>query len=125
VENTKSKNENIILWILEQERQKNKTQTQEEKARKTQENSIKKKNHCSKCKNIFNEPKLVQYFACPHCLNKLEEEKKGCQHWFGFLCQKDKKESVPPECVECEKVIDCMLNPQYDSRAVSEIKKWY
>jgi len=126
VENTKSKNENIFSWILEQDRQKNRDLRLKEKAHNSQENSAKKKNNCSKCNNIFDEPKLVQYFACPHCLTKVEdEEKKSCQHWFGFLCQKDQKESVPPECVECEKVLDCMLKPQYDLRAVSEIKKWY
>jgi hypothetical protein len=117
--------DSIFLWILEQERQKNHGHMLKEKAYKSLLNIDEKKNHCLKCKKIFNEPKLIQYYACPHCLNKLEEEKTGCQNWFGFLSQKDKNESIPQECVECEKVMDCMLNRQYDSGPVSEIKKWY
>ena len=123
---SKSKDDSTFLWILEQERQKNQGRVLEEKARKSQMHAVEKKNHCFKCKKTFDKPKLVQYYACPHCLNKLEEkEKTGCQRWFGFLSQKDKSESVPQECVECEKVMDCMLNRYYDSVAVSEIKKWY
>jgi len=126
MENVKSKDESIFLWILEQERQKNQGRVLEEKARKSQINADENKNHCFNCKKTFEKPKLVQYNACPHCLNKLEEKgKTGCQYWFGFLSQKDKNESVPQECVECEKVMDCMLNRYYDSVAVSEIKKWY
>jgi hypothetical protein len=124
VENNTLKNDSIFLWILEQERQKNQEHLLKEKA-KSLKNSVENKNHCVKCKEIFDEPKLVQYYACPHCLNKLEEEKKGCQQWFGFLSQKEKSESIPQECVECDKVMDCMLNRSYDSVAVSEIKKWY
>ena len=125
MENMNSKNDSIFLWILEQERQKNKGNVHEEKAHKHLKSTV-EKNHCLKCKKIFDEPKIVQYFACPHCLNKLEEEEKsGCQHWFGFLSQKERKESIPHECVECEKVMDCMLNRQYDSEAMSEIRKWY
>ena len=126
MDNTELKKESIHLWIIEQERQKNHGQMLEEKAHKSMKNAVEKKKHCLKCKKIFGEPKLVQYFACPHCLNKIEEEAKtGCQHWFGFLSQKDKKETIPQECVECEKVMDCMLSRQYDSGAVTEIKKWY
>jgi len=127
MENSASKNESIHLWILEQEREKNRGRVLEEKARKAEMNAVEKKNQCVKCKKTFDKPKLVQYLACPHCLNKVEEKvKTGCQYWFGFLSQKDKSESVPQECVECEKVMDCMLNRIYDSvAAVSEIKKWY
>jgi hypothetical protein len=126
MENTELKSDSIFLWILEQERKKNQGHFLEEKARKSQQNAVEKKKPCVKCKKVFDKPKLIQYYACPHCLNKLEEERKsGCQNWFGFLSQKDKNESIPQECVECEKVMDCMLNRQYDSVAVSEIKKWY
>ena len=122
----KNNNERISLWILEQERQKN-LEKEKNAAHKSQPNAVKEKNLCLKCRKTFEEPKLVQYFACPHCLSKVEEKgKTGCQHWFGFLSQKDKNESVPLECVECEKVMDCMLNQYYDSKdAVSEIEKWY
>ena len=126
MENMESKNDSIFLWMLEQERQKNRGRVLEEKARKSQMHAGEKKNHCFKCKKTFDKPKLVQYYACPHCLSKLEEKgKTGCQYWFGFLSQKDKSESIPQECVECEKVMDCMLNRYYESGAVSEIKKWY
>jgi hypothetical protein len=50
---------------------------------------------------------------------------KGCQNWFGYLSKRDKNQSVPQECVECEKVIGCMLNQIYSSTAIAEIEKWY
>jgi DNA-directed RNA polymerase subunit RPC12/RpoP len=127
MDNEASKNENIFLWILEQERQKNRELVLEETTRKSQINTVEDTNHCSKCKKTFDTPKLIQYYACPHCLCKLEEKSKtGCQYWFGFLSQKDKSDSIPQECVECQKVMDCMLNRCYNSEnAVSEIKKWY
>jgi hypothetical protein len=123
----KTKNEHITLWILEQDRQKNQEKLLKEKTRKSQMDDAEGKNHCRKCKKTFNEPKIVQYCACPHCLNKIEEEAKtGCQHWFGFLSQKDNKDTVPQECVECDKVLECMLSQHQNSAsAVSQIKKWY
>jgi hypothetical protein len=83
--------------------------------------------YCSKCNKAFDKPKLVQYHACPHCLNRIEEEQeKDCQYWFGYLSSKEKGEPVPQECVQCEKVVECMLNQYYKSAAaVAEIKKWY
>jgi DNA-directed RNA polymerase subunit RPC12/RpoP len=127
MEDTGPKDESIFLWILEQDRQKNRERVLEEMIRKSQMQTIERKNHCSKCKKTFDKPKLIQYYACPHCLNRLEEKvKTGCQYWFGFLSQKDKSESIPQECVECKKVMDCMLNRNNVSvTAVSEIKKWY
>ena len=82
---------------------------------------------CSKCHRTFEKPELIQYYVCPYCKKKIEEkQKKGCQHWFGYLNQKEKSESMPKECVECEKVVECMLNQYYNSAtAVAEIKKWY
>ena len=119
-----NKNEPISLWILEQKRNENQSKAQKELAQRSQ---IEDKYHCSKCKKPFAEPKLIQYYACPHCLNKFEEEEKvGCRYWFGFLSEKDKNESIPQECVDCEKVMDCLLRQYYDSpNPVSEIKKWY
>ncbi len=127
MEDSASKDESIFLWILEQERQKNRDSAVEETARKSHMYAVNEKNHCSKCKKTFDEPRLVQYYACPHCLNKLEEKSKiGCHFWFGFLSQKDKGESIPQECIECEKVMECMLNQNNVSgTAMSEIKKWY
>ena len=118
----KDKNEHISIWILEQKRQENRARVQKEEARQIQA----EKYHCSKCKKGFPEPKLIQYYACPHCESKYEqEEEKSCQHWFGFLNQKDSNQSMPPECVECKKVLECMLDNQTTASAVSQIKKWY
>jgi len=123
----KTKNEDINSWILDKDRQKNQENLLKEKTRKSQMDHAEGKNLCRKCKKTFNEPKLVQYYVCPHCLNKIEEEAKtGCQHWLGFLSQKNNKDSVPHECVECDKVLECMLSQYHNSRsAVSQIKKWY
>jgi DNA-directed RNA polymerase subunit RPC12/RpoP len=92
------------------------------------ETTTKEQHNCLKCQKTFDEPELVQYYACPYCKNRIAEEKKkiGCQYWFGYLNQKSKCDSMPQSCVECEKVVECMLNRYYSStRAVSEIKKWY
>ncbi len=82
---------------------------------------------CSKCNMMYDEPKLIQYYACPHCESKIEEKPKtGCQFWYGYLNQREKGESMPPQCVECEKVLDCMLSELHTSpSAVAAIKKWY
>ena len=123
----KEKNENISLWILGEIHQKDRKRAKKEEALKSQSRGEKPQKQCFKCKKSFDEPKLIQYYACPHCLSRIPEETKaGCQYWFGFLSQKDKAESIPQECLECEKVLECMLNQYYgSSQAVSEIKKWY
>ena len=91
------------------------------------ETTAEEQHSCAKCHKTFDKPELIHYYACPYCKCKIEEERKtGCQHWFGYLNDKDKSESMPPECVECEKVVECMLNQVYKSEAaVAEIKKWY
>ena len=122
-----TKNEHISLWILEQKRQEDRSKAQKELAQRSQVDAAEDKYHCLKCKKPFAEPKLVQYYACPHCLTKVEEKAKtDCQYWFGFLSKKEKSESIPQVCIECEKVMACMLNQIYDSpNPVAEIKKWY
>ncbi len=55
-----------------------------------------------------------------------EEQKMGCQHWFGYLNQKAKDEPMMESCVECTKVVECMFNHNYDSartRALETKKK--
>jgi hypothetical protein len=91
------------------------------------EATVEGKHHCSKCEKVFDEPELVSYRACPHCHTKIEEEQRtDCQYWFGYLNQKEKNESIPHECVECQTAVECMLNQQYNSpTAVAGIKKWY
>jgi hypothetical protein len=73
--------------------------------------------------------KLVR--RCPYCnslVDNFKEEKAAianCQYWFGYLAQKDYGESIPFGCIECEKVMDCMLEKEaFSTKAVSEIKKW-
>ncbi len=121
-----NKNENTTLWLLEETREKDKEKARIAKACKTHLNAVQEKNFCSKCKQPFDEPQLVQYYACPHCMAKIEEETKpGCQFYLGFLSQKDKTQSLPTECVECPKVLECMLDRDHSPNALSEIKKWY
>jgi hypothetical protein len=89
--------------------------------------SIKAKHNCPKCMKTFDEPELISFHACPHCHAKIEEaQTPSCQYWLGYLNQKEKGESIPQDCVECEKAIECMLDPQHNTTvAAAEIKKWY
>jgi len=49
-----------------------------------------------------------------------------CKHYFGYLCEREKGEGIPNECVECPKNLDCMLSKVHQStKSVKEIKKWY
>ena len=122
----KQKNEEISLWILDETRRRDKENALKTKAQKSHLLDVGEKNYCSGCKKPFSEPRLVQYYACPHCLHRLDEDaKKGCQFYFGFLHQKDKDVPVPKECAECRKVLECMLNKDVSPNAVAEIKKWY
>lgn len=114
----------MTLWILDEEHEKNRTRVIREIAQKARDQSSQDGHRCHKCKKSFDTPKLI--YACPYCLNEIEEQvKKGCRYWFGYLNQKVKTESVPQECVECEKVMDCMLSQELSEVAVSEIRKWY
>ena len=118
----RDKNEHISIWTLEQMRENDRGRVQKEITRQIQA----EKHHCSKCKKGFPEPKLIQYYVCPYCESKYEqEEEKSCQHWFGFLGEKEPNQPVPSECVECVKVLECMLGNQITENAVSQIKKWY
>jgi hypothetical protein len=123
----KDENEQITLWILERDRKENRAKLQKKIAGQKEE----EKHRCPKCKNGFSEPKLIQYYVCPHCESKFEHEHesetkvKGCQHWFGFLSTKDRNQPVPQECVECRLVLECMLNTQASKKVISQIKKWY
>jgi hypothetical protein len=37
------------------------------------------------------------------------ETTQKCQHYFGYLSTRSKKDSIPEECMTCEKLIECML----------------
>ncbi len=88
--------------------------------------SMEEQFRCLNCRKPFDKPKLVQYYACPHCLGKIEEHPKmGCQYWFGYLNQRERKEPIPQQCVECEKAVECMLGHSGSPASVAEIKKWY
>jgi hypothetical protein len=52
-----------------------------------------------------------------------ETQTKDCQYWFGYLSQKESQEPIPQECVECEKVVECMLKKLNSASAVAEFKK--
>ncbi|MEM3565511.1 MAG: hypothetical protein QXK18_01370 [Candidatus Bathyarchaeia archaeon] len=36
-------------------------------------------------------------------------EKTECKYYFGYLSKRSSKESVPEECIVCEKIVQCML----------------
>ncbi len=89
---------------------------------------------------ICSEDHSQTYYACPRCLtkvseihkrpeNKPEEEQKpispehltketpekseesgDCQHFFGYLKKRGKDESIPEDCLTCDKMIECMVS---------------
>jgi hypothetical protein len=49
-----------------------------------------------------------------------------CQYGFGYLHQRKKGEDIPDTCMECPKLLNCMLSDHYKKEeSVMEIKKWY
>ncbi len=118
------KNDSITLWILENEHETNRTRVHKEEAKKKRDQFFQEGRRCPKCQKSFQNPKLV--YVCPHCLTGLEENWKAeCRYGFGYLNRKDKTESMPKECVPCEKVMECMLGQEHSHAAVAEIRKWY
>lgn len=50
----------------------------------------------------------------------------SCQYSYGYLGQREKGEGIPETCIECAKILDCMLSEYYKKEeSVKEIKKWY
>lgn len=50
----------------------------------------------------------------------------GCQYGFGYLRQREKGKGIPETCIECAKILECMLSEHYkEENSVKEIKKWY
>jgi hypothetical protein len=37
------------------------------------------------------------------------ETPQKCQHYFGYLSSRSKKDPIPEECMTCEKLVECML----------------
>lgn len=76
------------------------------------------------------------YYACPSCLTEItfyeperdcalekpaaeviiteekpsenQEKLSGCEHYFGYMSEKEHKQQMPVECMLCSKIIDCM-----------------
>lgn len=49
-----------------------------------------------------------------------------CKYGFGYLHQRKKGEDIPDTCMECNKLLNCMLSDHYKKEeSVAEIKKWY
>ncbi len=92
--------------------------------------TIAKKNQnrkCVKCKKEFDNPVVIQRFACPYCLAEIEEKplpNSGCTHHFGYLGERSKGQNIPNECLTCKQTIECMLSNKTDE-AIREIKRWY
>ena len=57
---------------------------------------------------------------------KDESSDVQCPYYFGYLCQRSKKEVIPETCFGCLKSIECMLSKHVESpESAQEIKKWY
>jgi len=76
------------------------------------------------------EPTLIQN---SHSVIVEEEKEKAthdsidkCSYYFGYLNQRTKGETIPEECVECPKSIECLMSEVDNSKeSLKEIKKWY
>jgi len=77
----------------------------------------------SDCGKSFTEPKIMKF--CPYCYAEIQEYQERCQHWFGYLAEKEDGEGIPPECNECEKTIQCLLSKRTTAKAAKEISKWW
>jgi hypothetical protein len=97
---------------------------------------------CSECAGHYQKPILATmfangsvqtYYACPHCLAKLDtakthearESKKPsakpyrrldvkavtgtkCKHHLGYLKSRPKNTPIPDECLTCDRMIECL-----------------
>lgn len=55
----------------------------------------------------------------------VSKSSSNCQYGFGNLNQRRKDEEIPDACMECPKLLNCMLPDQYTRARMAEIKKWY
>jgi hypothetical protein len=71
-------------------------------------------------------PQTVQTLK-PAIIGDSPKTKKspGCQHYFGYLGNREKNESIPETCLDCPNSLDCMLSNHKPRNSVQEIKKWY
>ena len=97
---------------------------------------------CDECGEHYQKPILATvsangnvqtYYACPHCLAKIDEAKTQkkeeskkvsakayrrpdakaetgtkCQHHFGYLKKRPKNTPIPDECLTCDRMIECL-----------------
>jgi len=42
-------------------------------------------------------------------VEQLSVKGQKCAYHFGYLSQRSKKETIPEECITCEKIVQCML----------------
>jgi hypothetical protein len=84
----------------------------------------KKEFHCSnpECGKAFDKPKIIK--VCPFCHAEIQEDQSQCQHWLGYLGEKEDGKGIPPECNECERTLQCLLGKRASAKAVKEISKW-
>jgi hypothetical protein len=91
------------------------------------------KTHYYLCKNIqckkeFENPKIITHYVCPFCETEIDEKddtSDQCSHYFGYLGKREKGETIPAECIECMRSIECILNKISSKDAAQEIQKWY
>ena len=51
---------------------------------------------------------------------KEEKTPSGCTHHFGYLANRPKNAPILPECLVCQKIVDCMLAVRADRKVQSE-----
>ncbi len=76
------------------------------------------------------EVNTIDYIFNTKSQNTVKEQTQSsdpqCQHFFGYLSEKNHGEEVPETCFACPKSVECMLNEYNKSKeSVEEIKKWY
>jgi hypothetical protein len=48
----------------------------------------------------------TEYFA------KKDHDSSGCPESFGYLANRPSETPIPPQCLTCPKMVDCMLSPR-------------
>lgn len=47
----------------------------------------------------------------------------GCPHYFGYLRQRAKGESIPEECLACKKAVECMLSQPKSTPSKAKVEE--
>ena len=60
------------------------------------------------------EPKKEEPKEEPKTKTVVEKETKsaGCPETFGYLSKRPPDTPIPPQCLVCPKMVDCMLSPR-------------